>query len=65
MAKSNPPVPGPKVTLTDADRLIASYGQPVSPEKKAALMSRLQSQRGEFDRAQKRPARPAPERGRD
>jgi hypothetical protein len=46
--------PGSKSTETDTDRLIAGYGRTPSPQKKAALLSMLQAERGGFEKEARR-----------
>ncbi len=50
MKKTDAPTQGTKFTGKDADRLLAGYGRAMSPEKKAALVSKLQAERGTFEK---------------
>lgn len=44
------PIPGPEFSEKDADQLIASYGQKIDPEKKTALMAKLEKERRTFEK---------------
>jgi hypothetical protein len=65
MNKKNSPVPSPDFTGKDADQLIAGYGQAPSPEKKAALLSKLENEREAFTKANNKSTIVRPSRGKE
>lgn len=44
-------LPDPDFKPEDVDQVVKSYGKPVDPERKRALMATLEKERGRFARA--------------
>lgn len=46
------PIPAPEFTPEDVNDLIASFGRPIDPEKKATLLAKLEAERPAFEKEQ-------------
>lgn len=65
MKKTAASTQGTKFSEKDTDRLIAGYGRQLPPEKKAALLAKLEAERGAFEKTSKPAVRKQSEHERD